>query len=241
MLPYLTATLYAPFASFGGLAVGERRGSERHPTRSALIGLLGAALGTDRADEAAQHALAQGYGFATQTLASGRLLTDYHTAQMPGARGKRRFATRREELQAAELGTVLTSRDYRTDALFSLALWPREAAPFTLQAIANALKTPRYTLCLGRKSCPLGLPLAPRITDHPSAVAALHAHWHTEPRPPEAAIRRALHAAPGEITLDRSDAGDAAPVRVEFIRDQPLSRRRWQFGLREAAILRGGA
>jgi CRISPR system Cascade subunit CasD len=233
MLPYLTMTLYAPFASFGGLAVGERRGSERHPTRSALIGLLGAALGIDRADEAAQHALAQGYGFATQTLASGRLLTDYHTAQMPGARGKRRFATRREELQAAELGTVLTSRDYRTDALFSLALWPREAAPFDLHAIAGALKTPRYTLCLGRKSCPLGLPLAPCITDHPSAAAALHAHWHTEPRPPE--------ATPGEITLDRSDAGDAASIRVEFIRDQPLSRRRWQFGLREAAILHGGA
>lgn len=69
MRPYLTPTLYAPFASFGGLAVGERRGCERQPTRSALIGLLGAALGIDRADEASQNALVGGYGVATQTLA----------------------------------------------------------------------------------------------------------------------------------------------------------------------------
>ena len=236
MPDYLTATLYAPFASFGGLAVGEQRGSERHPTRSALIGLIGAALGIDRADETAQNALATGYGVGTQTLAQGRLLTDYHTAQMPRADRKRRFATRREELMAEDLGTVLTSRDYRTDALFSLALWARDAAPFTLQAIADACKAPRYTLCLGRKSCPLGLPLAPRIGNHSHATKALAAHWR-EAAEQEAVIRRALRAKPGDILLERRDAEN--PARVEFARDQPISRRRWQFGLREVAILHG--
>lgn len=45
---FLTATLYAPTGSFGDIAVGERRGTERRPTRSALLGLLGASLGIER-------------------------------------------------------------------------------------------------------------------------------------------------------------------------------------------------
>ena len=236
MPDYLTATLYAPLASFGGLAVGERRGSERHPTRSALLGLIGAALGIDRADEPAQAALAAGYGIATQTLAPGRPLTDYHTAQMPRADRKRRYATRRDELRAEALGTVLTSRDYLTDALFALAIWPRDPAPHTLAAVAQAFASPHYTLYLGRKSCPLGLPLAPKISTHPDPAAALAAHWH-EAASPENTIRRTLRARPGDIVLDRADAEN--PARIEFIRDQPISRRRWQFALREAAILHG--
>jgi CRISPR system Cascade subunit CasD len=175
---FLTATLYAPFASFGGLAVGERRSSERYPTRSMLIGLLGAALGVDRADEPAQQALAQGYQFAIQIFGAGRPFTDYHTAQMP-SRGKARYATRREELAAPELNTVLTSRDYRTDFLAGLAVAAASGAPYALQALAMALRAPHYALSFGRKSCPFGLPLDPAIAEYADAPAALAAVWES--------------------------------------------------------------
>lgn len=232
---YLTALLYAPLASFGGLAVGERRVSERHPTRSQLIGLLGAALGVDRTDEAAQAALRDGYSYALQVFAPGRPGTDYHTAQMP-SRGKIRFATRRDELaNKQELNTVLTSREYRFDFCAGLAVGAHHDAPYSLEDIAAALCTPHYTLSLGRKSCVLGLPLLPEVMDANTPQAALSALWQRVQATPAHRVLRGLWAKPGEIVLERSQyQGDAD---VEFVRDQPLSRKRWQFGLRKVAIL----
>jgi CRISPR system Cascade subunit CasD len=237
---FLTATLYAPFASFGGLAVGERRSSERYPTRSMLIGLLGAALGVDRADEPAQRALAQGYHFAIQIFGAGRPFTDYHTAQMP-SRGKARFATRREELAAPELNTVLTSRDYRTDFLAALAVAAAPEAPYGLEALGAALRAPHYTLSFGRKSCTFGLPLDPAIAEYTDAPAALASVWGTRG---DNSVKSALFKAlvprpetPGEIIMDTALLPPGRNHRIEFLRDQPLSRQRWQFALREVAVL----
>ncbi|WP_295540003.1 CRISPR-associated protein Cas5, partial [Thiolapillus sp.] len=49
---YLVFQLYAPLASWGGQAVGQERPSDDHPGRSALLGLLAAALGIRREEEA---------------------------------------------------------------------------------------------------------------------------------------------------------------------------------------------
>jgi CRISPR system Cascade subunit CasD len=245
MPAYLTATLYAPFASFGGLAVGERRESETRPTRSGLIGLLGAALGIERADEAGQQALSL-YGFATQTSAGGQPLTDYHTAQMPGQKRNRRFFTRAGELGVpkTELNTVLTSRDYRMDTLFIWAIWPREGSVWTLHELATSLNRPRFSLSLGRKSCPLGLPLAPHIGDFGNARAALGAHFNgLRAREEEAGLPKVcqiLRAAPREIIMDQADATAQGEVTAQIIsrRDIPVSRARWQFTLRQEALLK---
>jgi CRISPR system Cascade subunit CasD len=230
MPQFLTATLYAPLASFGGLAVGERRAAERYPTRSMLIGLLGAALGVDRADQDAQAALAAGYHFAVQILAAGRPFTDYHTAQMP-SRAKARYATRREELAAPALNTVLTSRDYRTDFLGTLAVCAVPGAPYPLADIAAALRAPHYTLSFGRKSCPFGLPLAPHVAEVANLRAAFAAAV-----PPDALLQ-SLHPKAGQIIADMALMAVGEPHVIEFPRDQPLSRRRWQFGLRQVAVL----
>ena len=77
MPAYLTFALVAPLASFGGIAVGERRGGWDRPARSAVLGLLGACLGVEREDDAAQAALAADYGLALLCHAPGRLLPDY--------------------------------------------------------------------------------------------------------------------------------------------------------------------
>ncbi|MGL4603678.1 MAG: CRISPR-associated protein Cas5, partial [Iodobacter sp.] len=57
MSPYLVFRLYGAMASFGEIAVGELRHSAAYPSRSALLGLLGAALGIARSNEAGQQAL----------------------------------------------------------------------------------------------------------------------------------------------------------------------------------------
>ncbi len=58
---YLTFALVAPLASFGGIAVGERRSGWDRPARSAVLGLIGACLGLEREDDAAKTALAEDY------------------------------------------------------------------------------------------------------------------------------------------------------------------------------------
>jgi CRISPR system Cascade subunit CasD len=54
-------------------------------------------------------------------------------------------------------------------------------------------------------------------------------------------LRGVLADAPGEavIVLDAADVDPNDPRlrRIEFRRDQPRSRRRWQFDLREEAVL----
>ncbi len=237
MPSYLAFTLHAPLAAFGAVAVGERRPSWDRPGRTAVLGLVAAALGIDRGDEAAHMALHAGYGMAVRTDAPGRLLADYHTVQVPLAQRGRRHPTRANELSTPGLSTILTRREYRTDAVHTVALWERPSAPHALEALQAALLHPAYVLYLGRKGCPLGLPLGPRLLDAPGPEAALQARAAAAPAP-EQRLRRDLRAEPGPVAMDADAADPARVLRVEQRRDALASRTRWQFGLRAEAVLR---
>jgi len=150
MTEFLTFVLAAPLAAMGEIAVGERRGSWDRPGRSAVLGLIAAALGLDRQDEQAHSALETGFGLALRVQHVGTLLPDYHTAQVPPARRGRRFATRAAELSAPDLETILSRRDYRTDVLALAALWSRPGACWPLLEIETALRAPFYTPYFGR-------------------------------------------------------------------------------------------
>jgi CRISPR system Cascade subunit CasD len=60
---------------------------------------------------------------------------------------------------------LVTRREYRTDALHTVALWERQGARYRLDEIAGALRRPKWALYVGRKSCPLALPLYPQIVE----------------------------------------------------------------------------
>lgn len=175
-MAFLVFQLQAPLSSWGEPAVGEFRGTAEHPTQSALIGLLGAALGLTRDEEAAHAALRDGYGFAVGLLSAGSLLRDYHTAQVPprAALKGRPQATRRHEMAVpkADLSTILSTRDYRQNAACLVALQAREGqpTPHALAHLAAALREPRFPLYLGRKACVPGAPLWPQV------IAAVSAH-----------------------------------------------------------------
>ena len=49
---YLVFRLYGPMCSWGDIAVGEVRPSTVHPSKSAILGLIAAALGVKRPDTA---------------------------------------------------------------------------------------------------------------------------------------------------------------------------------------------
>lgn len=164
-MDYLLFRLYGPMASWGDIAVGESRHSHAGPSKAAVMGLLAAALGIRREEEAAHLALNQHYAMATAVWSRGQLLRDYHTVQAPDSTGKFRYRSRRDEVVFGRerLGTLLSSREYRSDALSWVALRADKAAPFDLERLAEALNRPRFVLYLGRKSCPLAAPLAPAL------------------------------------------------------------------------------
>lgn len=229
MPSFLLFTLYAPLAACGEIAVGERRMGWSRPGRSAILGLVAAALGLKRDDETAHAALESGFGCAVRVDAPGRPFVDYHTAQVPPQRKGRRFDTRRSELAADRLETILSWREYRSDSLYTVALWPRGDALHSLEDLAAALATPRFVLYLGRKSAPLGLPLRPEVVDADSLPAALS----QRPWPEE--LTGVAPADPVEVAFDL-DAPGIRPERIERRRDGLGSRQRRQFVQREEGV-----
>jgi CRISPR system Cascade subunit CasD len=223
-MPFLVFQLQAPLASWGDVAVGEYRGSREHPGASALIGMLGAALGLYRDDESAHAALRDGYAFAVGVVSGGQLLRDYHTAQAPGRSDLkgRPHRTRADELRVPrrDLHTTLSTRDYRQGGAWVVAAQALAPAPYTLQELAQALREPRFGLYLGRKSCPPAAPLAPRISDAESAHAALVAYLADTS--PSAKLRAMAWA-------DGVHAGCTPHLSVPC-KDRLIRRRGWQFG-----------
>ncbi|AMC33242.1 type I-E CRISPR-associated protein Cas5/CasD [Janthinobacterium sp. B9-8] len=242
MSQYLVFRLYGAMASFGEIAVGELRHSAVYPSRSALLGLLAAALGIPRSDEAGQQALINGYRFGVKLIASGTPLRDYHTVQSPAISKKITYRTRKQEMADKDkLSTILTSREYRTDGLYMVAVDALNDAPFSLQQLAGALDKPIFQLYLGRKSCPLALPLAAIVAEFESLKMALDSRDQQALLPEMLAVSRALR-------LDRSpryfweqgmDSGMDATL-TQTRSDQPLSRARWQFAPRQELVFMSG-
>ncbi len=230
-MDYLMFRLYGPLVAWGSIAVGQERPSDAHPSKSALLGLLAAAMGIRRSESERHRRLAAAYGFAVRVDAPGSLLRDYHTAQVPPERRHVMHYTRRDELRAEALNTILSSRDYRCDALYTVALWVQDEAarPFALDELAEGLRQPLFTLYLGRKSCPLALPLqVSQLTAANLAAAFKEVHFRDgsdlealEPTEPSLLY--------WEADLTGVDAGSLEPVQTITRRDQPLDRKRWQF------------
>lgn len=223
-MQFLVFQLQAALAAWGDVAVGEYRGSREHPGASALLGLLGAALGVRRDDEAAHAALRDGYAFAVGTVTAGELLRDYHTVQVPGRSDLkgRPHRTRRDELAVPkrELNTILSTRDYRQGAAWVVAVHALAGAPHTLQALSQALRQPRFVLYLGRKCCPPAAPLAPVVAEAASAHAALTTYL-ADGDPP--AVLRSMAWADGV-------AAGLTPHLSVPRKDRLIRRRGWQFG-----------
>lgn len=237
MTDYLIFRLYGPMAAWGDIAVGEVRPSFAHPSKSAVLGLIAAALGISRDEESQHRQLADGYGFAVRVDRIGTPLSDYHTAQVPpsgASRNRRDFVTRRDEIvtvQREKLKTILSRRDYRMDALSTIVLWQKGSAPHSLSSLAEKLKDPVYTLYLGRKSCPLGLPLEPQIVSAKTIVEALGKVKFMDLEEMRQLNHLAEDFQPMLYWEEGADAG--MPEQQTFKRrDVPLSRIRWQFDTR---------
>ncbi len=164
---FLVFQLYGNLASWGDIAVGEHRPSQAHPSKSAITGLIGAALGLRRNKDQPHIDLNNHYGVAICVQAQGELMRDYHTTQVPA--GKNNGYSRKDELtfDTLALKTILSQRDYQMDAYYLIGIWQKSThsgkAPYSLSELTKALNKPIFTTSLGRKSCPPCLPYNPKV------------------------------------------------------------------------------
>lgn len=158
----LPLLLDGPMQSWGHASRFDRRTTALHPTRSAIFGLIAAALGIDKhaADEPAQLDRLTALRVTTVKLdrrnARGdylpiQRLEDYHTVT----------GIRRASGKLDQEATVQTYRHYLLDARFGVLL---DGPVGLLQEIANALRNPKWGLWLGRKCC---LPASPVLAAPP--------------------------------------------------------------------------
>ncbi len=265
---FLLFRLSGPLASWGEIAVGERRSSWPRPSKSAVLGLVAAALGYDRHDASAHASLNEGLHFAVRVdtpmrnagngLATDdnlKPLRDYHTAQVPSTRRGKRWETRAEELSEDQLNTILSERWYWTNMAATAALWRKDgdvSAP-TPAEIEKALREPVFTLYLGRKSCPPSRPLCPEVISAEDLRGAFEAYDTRDAVRASKAIPQngktlrdtifcALAVLPGcDIWADLEATAESKRKETYSRRDAIRDRRSWTFSDRaEARIEAGG-
>lgn len=233
-MDYLVFRLYGPLASWGQAAVGGDRPTGIYPGRSAIVGLLAAALGICRSEEERQTELNSSVKIAVKQLMPTSLLRDYHTTQVPSSRRNVHHLTRKSELVEDKLNTILSSRDYRCDGLWVVAISLTAESVYTLNELQQALFKPKFTLYLGRKSCPLALPLSPQIESDVNLKEALDTEFSPITR---SAKEDDLWLSSNGIATyfwegSKDDLAAGGTVMTTQPWDNPLSRSRWQFNQR---------
>jgi CRISPR system Cascade subunit CasD len=242
---YLVFQCYAPLVSWGEIAIGLERHSSRQPSKSAIIGLLAAALGIKRDDNQRMQALVKAIGFAVKMISGGTVLKDFHTAQVPRSERKIVYHTRRDELNAPQekTDTVLSRREYRCDALSVVAVWLKDNS-FSIEKIFDALQKPVFALYLGRKSCPPAVRLNPEIVEADTIKEAFSKYKTVFPVPVKDTDRaKAIFEKYQNKTFSENNvvtyfwedckhSGFEETQRTTRY-DMPLSRTRWQFIYRE--------
>lgn len=154
---FLIIKLDGVMQGWGGHTYEDWRPTELFPTRSGLLGLLGACLGIDRHDTARLNALASSVRFSIRADNRERdngekilplRLCDYHTI----------LHARKVDGKPND-NPVQSYRWYLFDSPFTVAIEEVAGCTITLEEIAVKLAKPVYTPFLGRRSCPLSSPL----------------------------------------------------------------------------------
>ncbi|EKD89308.1 MAG: CRISPR-associated Cas5e family protein [uncultured bacterium] len=218
MKDFLILKLQGPMQAWGEHTFEGLRPSANFPTRSGLLGLLGACLGIDRNERERLQSLADSVGIAVRVDkhqltgkdgATRQLpmvkMTDYHTVK----------DARESYTGLKSHETIQTWREYLYDAEFTVAIWCLPNAVLSLVDLEKALKQPYFTPYLGRRSCPISRPLFHSCVPASNELEALK-----------------MVAPPGGTIYSE----EKADVRMKRVRDIPLLHQPRQFAGRNLYI-----
>lgn len=177
---FLILRLDGPMQAWGTHTFEDFRPTNLYPTRSGLLGLLGACLGLERSDLAGQANLAASVEFTVRVdgqlvrpgadkpvTKPGIKLPDFHTVM-----------DARKVDGSVNKFPVVSRREYLFDAAFTVAIGSQLGASVSLEQIVEALHRPCYTPTLGRRSCP---PTRPLLEGQIEAASARDALTQFEP------------------------------------------------------------
>lgn len=233
MIKHLIFQIYAPLTSWGEPAVGEVRHSNAIPSRSALLGLVAAALGIRR-KEKKLNIFNQHYQFAIRTFrAKSSWFSDYQTVQVPKTNKKASLYTRFDEICRSpnELETLLSQREYYNDIYYQIVMTETAGAPYCAEQIRQALLTPVFPLYIGRKNSPLALPLSPVVYKGKLCDAFICADNHYQQyNQHDPVINNLLNSVADEYYWEHKDQyADFEVIKIQCRQDQPINRNHWHF------------
>lgn len=231
-MKHLALYLRAPLQSWGASSKFGDRGTLDAPTRSGLLGLLAAACGIDKNDEARDRewlARAEKLSVAVLAFRRGDRMPDYHTV---GGGFDEKDPWRKRMIPISADGknrrTNVTHRDYLADSVFGALLSGDDAM---IDEMATGLADPVWGVWLGRKSCIPTEPIFAGVFDlDESAREALLAR-----------LRASLEHGGGKVAGKKGDGVafcvmEAVPGEAdETILDVPVSFARREFHARGIA------
>jgi len=176
MEDFLIIKLQGAMQAWGGHTYEDYRPSLIFPTRSAIVGLLGACLGIEREDIKALKTLDKSFQLTVRVdkrkiarrkntedkFVSMQKITDFHTVQ---------HARKVDGKPRTE--AIVSRREYLCDAEFTLALAFIKETDYGLERVKQAIQKPVYTPFLGRRSCPIQSRLYAAVIKADNAQTAL--------------------------------------------------------------------
>lgn len=171
----------SPMMSWGSSSRFNRRETEAFPTKSAIVGLLAAALGIDKHAPDEAERLAPLTALKLTVLRVPRpstpmplRLSDFHTVGGGYEARKSNFermSIPRKASGGASANAVITHRTYLTEARFIALL---DGPQDLLETLAAALLDPVWGVWFGRKTCLPAFPLTPVVHEsHASVVSSI--------------------------------------------------------------------
>lgn len=139
----LTIKLSAPLQSYGMEASFNERTTQLYPSKSAVLGMIGAALGYRRNDDRLKKL--NDLSYAVRVDQSGLTTTDFQNVEYAPSKRK------------------VTHRHYLQDALFIVAIGSENEA--LIEEINYALHHPIFQIYLGRRSNPIAGVIETKIVD----------------------------------------------------------------------------
>ena len=227
---HLALYLRAPLQSWGASSKFGDRGTIDAPTRSGLLGLIAAACGIDKNDEARDRewlARAAKLSLTILTFRRGDRMTDYHTV---GARYDKEDPWQKRMIPVTAdgkpRGTDLTHRGYLMDSVFGAVISGDDAL---VAEMSEGLSNPAWGVWFGRKSCIPTEPILVGVFDSDEAAR----------KALDARLRASLERGGGKIAGKCEDEAVkfglvevAADEAEETLLDVPVSFKRREFHAR---------
>lgn len=198
----------APLQSYGTDSHFETRHTDTHPSKSAILGLVAAALGIRREEPERLQEL-QNLKLVIRVDQEGQMSREFQTAMKYKPNGDM-------ERNDDEEHNYVTYRYYLEDAIFLVALEGEDAL---MERIFEALKQPCFQLFLGRRACPINYDFLIGLYDD-SAIEQLEqfpwlaAEWYQWKHRDMEKVRLDLY---GDVSCMQEER------QRELRRDQPIS------------------